>query len=139
MIRTYLDAGVLIIAARGVGDASDRALTILEERDREFVSSLFLKLEVLPKAIYNQQSDEVAFYEDFFTAVTDWVSEEDVISQQACQIACRYGLAAMDALHVASALALGADELITTEKPSKPMHRVPLLRIVSIHPEAQPE
>jgi hypothetical protein len=72
MIRTYLDAGVLIIAARGVGDASEQALSILEDCDREFVSSLFLKLEVLPKAIYNQQVDEVAFYEDFFATVASW-------------------------------------------------------------------
>ena len=34
----------------------------------------------------------------------------------AYQIACTYGLAAMDAVHVAAALQIKADELITTEK-----------------------
>jgi predicted nucleic acid-binding protein len=132
-----VDAGVLIIAARGTGDASDRAISVLEDSDREFVSSLFLKLEVLPKAIYNRQQDEVAFYEDFFSAVTDWASNYEAIAHQAHQFACTYGLAGMDVLHIASALALGADQLITTEKLTKPMHRVPLLRIGSIHPDAQ--
>jgi predicted nucleic acid-binding protein len=50
------------------------------------------------------------------------------------QLASQYGLAAMDALHVAAALELRADELITTESRSKPMHRVQVLKIVSIHP-----
>jgi hypothetical protein len=38
----------------------------------------------------------------------------------------------MDALHVAAALQIQADELITTEKPTKPMHRVREIQIVSI-------
>ena len=36
------------------------------------------------------------------------------------EIAGTYGLAAMDALHVAAALQIQADELITTEKQTKP-------------------
>ncbi|MBE8995049.1 hypothetical protein [Microcystis aeruginosa] len=55
--------------------------------------------------------------------------EEDVVSHE---IADTYGLAAMDALHVAAALQIQADELITTEKPTKPMHRVREIQIVSI-------
>ncbi|NCR40057.1 MAG: type II toxin-antitoxin system VapC family toxin [Microcystis aeruginosa W13-11] len=48
------------------------------------------------------------------------------------EIAGTYGLAAMDALHVAAALQIQADELITTEKQPKPMHRVREIQIVSI-------
>jgi predicted nucleic acid-binding protein len=55
--------------------------------------------------------------------------EEDAVSHE---IAGTYGLAAMDALHVAAALQIQADELITTEKPTKPMHRVREIQIVSI-------
>ncbi|TRU81004.1 MAG: hypothetical protein EWV76_22055 [Microcystis novacekii Mn_MB_F_20050700_S1] len=54
--------------------------------------------------------------------------EEDAVSHE---IAGTYGLAAMDALHVAAALQIQADELITTEKPTKPMHRVREIQIVS--------
>jgi len=43
--------------------------------------------------------------------------------------AARCGLAAMDALHVASAFLLKADELITTAKPSKPMYRTALVKV----------
>ncbi|TRT85775.1 MAG: hypothetical protein EWV82_06630 [Microcystis aeruginosa Ma_AC_P_19900807_S299] len=55
--------------------------------------------------------------------------EEGAVSHE---IAGTYGLAAMDALHVAAALQIQADELITTEKQTKPMHRVREIQIVSI-------
>jgi hypothetical protein len=53
MIRTYLDAGVLISAARGKAPLATKALDILDDPNRQFVSSVFLKLEVLPKAVYH--------------------------------------------------------------------------------------
>jgi predicted nucleic acid-binding protein len=44
------------------------------------------------------------------------------------------GLAALDALHLAAAQAVGATEFVTTEKPDKPLHRTTLIGTVSIHP-----
>jgi hypothetical protein len=41
-------------------------------------------------------------------------------------------LAAMDAIHVAAALDLGADEMVTTEGPFKPMFRVPWVRFTTL-------
>lgn len=130
--KTYIDSGVLITAFRGVQSASIKANTILNDRNREFVSSQFVKLEVLPKAIYHNQQNEVEFYETFFAAVSHWATELEQITQDAYQLACVYGLASMDALHVAAAMHLKADELITTEKPTKPMHRVTQIQIFSI-------
>lgn len=130
--KTYIDSGVLITAFRGVQSASIRANSILNDNNREFVSSQFVKLEVLPKAVYNQQQDEADFYETFFNAVSDWATDSEQIIQDAYQIACTYGLAAMDACHVAAALRLQASELITTEKPTKPMYRVKAIQIISI-------
>ncbi|OKH30546.1 hypothetical protein NIES2119_30770 [[Phormidium ambiguum] IAM M-71] len=74
MIRTFIDAGVLIYAARSQGEIAEKALQVLEDENREFASSIFLKLEVLPKAIYNKQSSEVKFYETFFDEVSYWAS-----------------------------------------------------------------
>jgi hypothetical protein len=51
VIKTLIDSGVLIAAARGQGSTSLRAVEVLDDPNREFVSSPFLKLEVLPKAI----------------------------------------------------------------------------------------
>lgn len=44
------------------------------------MSSQFVKLEVLPKAIYNQQQKEKDFYETFFNAVTDWATDLEKIT-----------------------------------------------------------
>jgi predicted nucleic acid-binding protein len=90
------------------------------------------QLEVLPKATFNKQQDEAEFYKTFFSAVIHWATDLEQIVQNADQIACTYGLAAMDALHVAAALQIKADQLITTEKPTKPMHRVTEIQIISI-------
>lgn len=132
MTRTFIDSGVLIAAARGNTIRSLAALRVLSDRDREFASSAFIRLETLPKATYNQQQAEAEFYESFFGSVTLWATKLEQIVQTGNRIACTYGLAAMDALHIAAALSVDAEEFITTEKTTKPMHRVTEIQIVSI-------
>jgi predicted nucleic acid-binding protein len=50
--RTFVDAGVLIAAARGGTEQSRRAMAVLDDPEREFVASPFLRLEVLPQALF---------------------------------------------------------------------------------------
>lgn len=38
-----------------------------------FIASNFVQLEILPKAQYHKQTDEVTFYEEYFGAVHLWV------------------------------------------------------------------
>jgi predicted nucleic acid-binding protein len=130
--KIYLDAGVLIAAVRGTDEVATRAMQVLDDPDREFVSSAFLKLEVLPKAVYGKRQAEVEFYETFFTAVKRWAKTLPCIVAGAQQQAHAHGLGAMDALHVAAAIAVGAEELVTTEKPDKPIHRVTGLKVISL-------
>lgn len=130
--KTYLDSGVLISAFRGIPSISISANQILNDENLEFASSRFVELEVLPKAIFNKQQDETEFYETFFSAVIHWANDLEQIIQKGQQIACTYGLAAMDAIHVAAALQIQADQLITTEKATKPMHRVREIQIIAI-------
>lgn len=132
MIRSFIDSGVLIAAARGNTNLSFPTLRILTDGNREFASSAFVQLETLPKAIYHQQQDEADFYQSFFSGVTLWATQLDQIVQEGDRIASTYGLAAIDALHIAAALSVEADELITTEKTTKPMYRVTEIRVISI-------
>jgi predicted nucleic acid-binding protein len=127
MIRTFIDAGVLIAAARGKTPIAIRALEILDDSNREFAASIFLKLEVLPKAIYHRNIFEVEFYEAVFSAVAYWADSLHKITEEAYAEACDLGLAALDALHIAAALSVGATELVTTEKLDKPIHRARVL------------
>lgn len=59
---TYLDSGVLINAFRGVNEVSLKATEILDNSTRLFATSVFVQLETLPKAVYNNQLAEVKFY-----------------------------------------------------------------------------
>jgi predicted nucleic acid-binding protein len=90
------------------------------------------KLEVLPKAIYNQQNSEVKFYETFFDAVSYWANDIDAIIEAAYQQSSQFGLGAMDALHIAAAVSVGATEFITNEKPEKSIHRTQSIRVISL-------
>lgn len=131
--RTFLDAGVLIAAARGADKTSLQALQVLDDPDRVFVSSIFVKLEVLPKAIYNGFKEETAFYQSFFENDVDlWIDFSDEPVEVAEQHAEKFGLSALDALHVAAAISAEADEIITTEKLGKPMHRLRGISVRSI-------
>ena len=66
-----------------------------------------MALEVGPKAAFNRQR----------------------IEKLARTGAARCGLAAMDALHVAAAFLLKADEFVTTEKLGKPIYRTTLVKV----------
>jgi predicted nucleic acid-binding protein len=61
-----------------------------------------------------------------------WVSFSDELVETAQQKAGKFGLSALDALHVAAAISAGADEFITTERPGKPMFRVKGISVRSI-------
>jgi len=137
LILTFVDAGVLIAAARGTTDISARAIELLDDDKRSFASSDFVRLEVLPKPVFHKRQEEAAFYEAFFEAVAGWAHWEEPLLQQALTLASRYGLSALDALHAAAALSLGADEIVTTERLGRPIHRVPGLVVRTIHPGPQ--
>ena len=133
MILTYLDASVLIAAVRGQGELGTRALAVLDDPERTFAASIFLKLEVLPQARFHKRGPEVAFYERFFAAVSTWATDLSAISEAALVEASTYGVEAMDALHVVAAAAAGAQELVTLEKPTRTIHRARAVKVVSLY------
>lgn len=132
MTRTYLDSGVLIEAIRRDVVPRQRIAQILADPDRTYVSSVFVRLEVLPKAIYHKRADEVGWFEAFFASVIAWADATPGLIEHAEQIARQHGLNALDTLHVAAAVALGADELVTTERPTRPIHRATGVAVVAL-------
>jgi hypothetical protein len=99
--------------------------------DRAFVTSPFVHLELVPKAIFHKKRLESAFYEEYFNAA-EWFRDLDRIVATAQTEAAKSGLAAMDALHLAAASLSRADEFVTTERPGKPIYRSSLLEIVHL-------
>lgn len=134
MIRTFLDASVLIAAARGGDAQAARAFSVLDDPNREFVASPFLRIEVLPRAVFHQRRLEVAFYETYLENVSIWVSDLEAIVEMADLQARRYGVEAMDAFHVAAATLAEAHELVTCEKPTRSIHRATGVKVVTLHP-----
>ena len=132
MTRTYVDSGVLIAAARGNGKLSERALAVLRDTLREFVSSDYVKLEAIPKPTYFGRDAELRFYDTYFARVSVW-HKFDVAHLEAGLVeACNAGLQGLDAIHIVLADISACDELVTTEEPTSAIHRTTRMRVVSI-------
>jgi predicted nucleic acid-binding protein len=133
-LYTYADANVILNVFSEDKIRAQRAHTILKDTTRRFVLSDYVWLETLPKMLYNKQYDQVSYTDELFHDA-NFVPASDAIIAKAKELAVRYGLAGMDALHVACAIAGHADEFITFEKPTKPFFRIPpeVLRITSLY------
>jgi predicted nucleic acid-binding protein len=131
MTRTFVDAGVLIAAACGVPEIAESALRFLDDPDRSFVTSDILRLEVLPKPSYHGYKTQVDFYEAFFQQART-IPVSGKLTQDALREACRLGLGACDALHLAAARLGKCEEVLTNEKPTRPLFRASGIRIISL-------
>lgn len=130
--KTFVDANILIAAFRGNKDISQKAMEIIDDPDREFIVSDYLKLEIIPKPTFFQQREEIQFMQAFIDNASLHVNADLPITTQAIPLACRYGLSAMDALHAEAAIEAKADVFITIEKPTKPLSRVQEIRVESL-------
>jgi len=133
MKRTYIDANILIAAFRGDDSASRRAMAILDDPDRKLIVSDYLRLEVMPKPYFQKRQEEVEFMETMFVSAAENVPTSPKLTNQAIDLAMRYDLTPIDALHVSAALMAEADELVTMEKANKPMCQVREVAVISLH------
>ena len=104
-------------------------MSILEDRKRIFLSSPFVRHEVCPKALFNKRQLEYRFYREYFQRAVMF-NDVKLILERASRESARSGVNAMDALHLAAAHLLGADEFITIENPRRSIYRSLLVEIV---------
>lgn len=131
-ILTFLDAGVILSAARTSSSYRLKALTIIADPRRKFVTSDFVKLETTLKCDYHGYQQQLEFYEDIFENVDIFLTDAEPIISGAYQVGKKYGLNAMDALHVSAAVIAQADEFVTTERPNSPFQNVRGIKILSL-------
>ena len=131
-MKTLLDSGVLLLAWRGNSPASAAAKQILTDSSRDFVTCENVRLELLPKPSFEKRHSEVEFYNEHFSAASASEPFSETLGKAALALAKKHGLAAGDALNLASAIRQGAGEFITTELPGKPMFRVGAIKVVSL-------
>ena len=135
--RIYVDANVLIAAFRGEDSVAERALQVLDDPSRKLVVSDYLRLEVLPKPKFKRKVEEIEFMESVFENADEKVPISDKLTDKAVELASRYDIAPLDALHVGAAVVAAVDELVTLEKPTKPMCRVAEVKVKSIHSDSE--
>jgi hypothetical protein len=105
------------------------AVTVLKDPNRIFLSSPYVHLEVCPKALFHKQRAEYAFYQRYFERAVMARSLKALLTL-AVDEAARSGVGPMDALHLAAAHLLNADEFITTERPRKSIYRTSLVNVI---------
>ncbi len=133
MVRTFVDACVLIAVVQGNDSVAKQAFEIIDDPNREFVVSDFLRLEVLPKPTFHKYLEQVEAYEEFFKQASGYIEPNKKISSDAVSLACKYDLQPVDALHISTASNSGVEEFITLEKPGKPITRVQEVKVISIY------
>ena len=131
-MRTFLDANVLIGAGVGNPALFNAFFALFDDPARTFAASELLRLEVLPKPTKFLQHASLALYQAYFDEVETWAEIDGSLLTRAFELACRYGLGAMDSLHVAAALQTGCEELVTNEKVTKPIYLVQEIRVVKL-------
>lgn len=137
MKRTYIDANVLIAAFQGEEQVARRALRVLDDPDRRLVVSDYLRLEVLPKPTFHKRREEIEFMQAVLDGAAENLSTSSDLTGRAIVLASKYDMTPIDALHVGAAEVAGVDELVTLEKPTKPMCKVTEVKVVSIHSESE--
>jgi len=136
MKRTYIDSNILIAAFQGEEHVARRALQILDDPERKFIVSDYLRLEVLPKPTFHKRQEEIDFMQAIFKSASENVLTSPQITGQAVTLASQYDMQPVDALHISTAITAKVDELITMEKPTKPICRVTEIQVTSIHSES---
>jgi predicted nucleic acid-binding protein len=129
LIRTFLDAGILVSATTGRNDLFDRARNILDDPECVLLSRDVVRLEVLPIAYDFHRQDNVDFYKMSFREVAPRevapvVPLSDALIAQAHLEAQSAGRGALDALFGAGAKIGGSEEFVTTERSTTALYRV---------------
>jgi len=119
----------LITGYNGRPGPRERALAILEDTNRVFLSSPFVRHECCPKALFNKRYLEYRFYREYFQRAAMF-NDVRLILERASREAAHSGVSAMDSLHLAAAHLLRADEFLTIENPRKSICRSRLVKVV---------
>jgi predicted nucleic acid-binding protein len=131
--RVYADTCVVINAFKGAQDVvRKRCQELLGNPDIEVLFCDIHRLELLPKPIREKNQLEKEFMEAFFAEakyVDLGILGIKPVVNKAIELAARYGVRPLDALHVSAAIMGKAERFITTEASNSPMLRVKEIRV----------
>jgi len=131
-IKTFVESDVLIAAFQGKEEVWEKAMRVIDDPEREFIVSDYLKLEIIPQPTFHNRYEEIQFMHTFLDNASLYMNPNGSVIDQAITLACTYSLGAMDALHAGSAIVGQADIFNTNEKPEKPLCQVKEIKVVSL-------
>jgi predicted nucleic acid-binding protein len=119
---TYLDASVLIAAIEGEGPAAARAYEVINDPNRAFVFSDYVRLETICKPTFQRRRESLDIYEEFFRAAVLTPNTDELV-RRAIELGCKHDIAPLDALHVSASISAKSGEFVTGEASTKPLFR----------------
>lgn len=122
----------MIAAFRGEEPLAELCVQVLEDPCRTLVVSDYVWLEVLPKPRFHKRADEIMFMETVLDAAEN-IEASPKVAKLALELASTYNLSTMDALHAAAAIVGRVDELVTIEKPTRPLCQILEINVVSLY------
>jgi hypothetical protein len=87
---------------------------------------------VLPKPTFHRRREEVEFMQSVLDKAEN-VSTSSDLTGKSLEFATKYDMTPIDALHVGASAVAAVDELVTMEKPTKPMCRILEINVKSLH------
>ena len=115
---------MLIAAFKADRSLHDHARRLLSDPNRDFLATSLIELELTQPQFNPIHASEAAFYLHYLrNVVSERLDVSESLISRGLDIVRRTQAGAMDALHLASASVLEADEFITAEAKGKPLYR----------------
>ncbi len=124
MALIYLDTGVVLALAQGTDRWFAAAKALFASPAARFAVSDMVWLEVWPSTHGPQGRALRSVYEAVFATSALVIAVDDRVVKKAKQLAAQQPVKGADAIHAAAALLGGARDFVTTEGPTKPLHKV---------------
>ncbi len=112
----------MIAAIRGKPELFNKAMQVLYDASRQIILSEAVRLEVMPKPFYQKRQSELELSECIFenSHLLPW---KLCIPKDAYRLACRYGISAREAIHLAFAVEAKVNAFVASENPTPPLLR----------------
>lgn len=115
------------------GWAGYSELQFPNDPERKLVVSDYLRLEVFPKPTFHKRQEEIEFMQTILGNSSENISTSPELTERAVDLASKYDMTPIDALHASAAVTAAVDELVTMEKDTKPLCRVKEIKVVSLY------
>jgi predicted nucleic acid-binding protein len=119
-VKLYLDANIIIFGHEAADPLKQlvlrRLVACCEQPDGQLATSIFSRLECRVLPLRTSDKDLLAQYDEFFGfGGVEVIGVTEEIIDLATELRAKYGFKSPDAIHLASAIAVGAQVFLTAD------------------------